>query len=792
MIELIIDGTRCDLGDMPILPIGFNLDELSNIESGGIGRTIELSIPFTPNNDALLGNSCDIYAKERFNEHCHTATIAYDGIKIVEGKVHLLATDIRSGYTLRIEEEGYDWVAKVSENRLSQLPIEFSGDLTLPTIEESWGDNCAVRFLPVYRGNYDISISKDSIHPVEQVLLTDDFHPFISVAEMVRQIFAECGYTLKSSLFNGGLAENLYMSGDYVRSDVEADRIKCDFLARRQNRITVFADFSGRVYASKAFISNTVGNIVDTVDPNAVDSDGNTMSDTFATEDCFRLNEDEQICFVPPTAVNVGFILNVKYVTDYKIATRERLKGFDKFEGLNGVKVEYVLANSFKDCRDSALPNFSYLALVFDHESGREYRLIEHTSLGTQYTMGEWSARSATVETDTEGDVVGLTLYYRDSASDEWAEYEGDWAIYADNIKESGRVGVEMTVRMPPQEVAAGEELLLDKFWFGGAEKGMFFTLCAGTSLRPYFTNQPGYGSQIEYADIAPKRIRQIELLNALAQMFNLVFLTDKEQRSVRVEPLEWLYDRDNIIDWTSRIDFAQPVVLSDTGLGRPNRIELSYLDADKATHAFNLENETLLGHWGWSNTLCGAREATRSLENPLFTTTLNRDNVLGFAPSASLLQVGDVGDSDSMAYGAFTPRIVYYLGNKPLPDGEYWNGSNSDSNRVYSYPCAAFVDGELGVNLCFEERNGVVGLSRFYEPQLLRERYRQTLSLTLHLSPTEITQLTRDNGLAPSVRNIYRFSILGEKALFRLAEIEKWDASQSTIRCKFYREMYD
>ena len=791
MIELKIDGKPCDLGDAPVIPIGFNIERLSDIESGE-GQQLELALPSTPRNDLLFGSSRDLYAKHRFNEVHHTASIVKQGLTLFEGDVHLLSTDIVGGYRLRIVERGHEWHAMVADRQLAQLGIDFSGNLTLSTIEHSWEGDNAVRFLPVYRGDYEMAMSKDSIHPVEQVLLTDDFHPFVSVGAMVRQIFADCGYTLRSDLFDSSFASSLYMSGDYTRSDVEADKSKCDFLARRQNDITVSADFFGRVYASNAFVVNTVGNIVDTINPEAVDSNGKVMSETFSTGDCFRINEDGQACFVPPTAVSAGFLLKLNYTTDYRIATRERLTGFDTFEGLNGVHIDYLLRNSFKDHRQEVLPNMSYTAFVFNHKEGRTYRLVEQTSLDTLHTMGEWSARSAKVATSDEGAPVDIALYFRDSSSGAWELFEEDWALYADNVEECGRVDVDMMVRIPPVEVSADRWLALDEFWFGGAEPGMNFTLRTATSLRPYFTNLPGYGSPLNYADIAPKAIRQGGLLKALTQMFNLVFLTDEEQRSVRVEPLEWLSDRSDIVDWSDRIDLSQAILLSDTGIDRPRGIELSYTSVDKASHTFNLENDTELGCWRWNNSLNGVKEYTRHVVNPLFTTTLNIDKVLGFAPSASILQVGDIEKQSNRVYGAFTPRIVCYLGTKPLPDGEYWGVASNSASDKHHYPYATFVDGRNGVNLCFEERDGVAGLSRFYLPQLLREQYRQELTLTLRLTPNEIIQLAKDNGLSPSVRTLYRFTILGENSIFRLAEVERWDTSQTTIRCKFQREMYD
>ena len=316
----------------------------------------------------------------------------------------------------------------------------------------------------------------------------------------------------------------------------------------------------------------------------------------------------------------------------------------------------------------------------------------------------------------------------------------------------------------------------------------MCLTLGTKTSLRPYFTNVAGYGSTLTYADIAPKRVRQIDLLGALSQMFNLAFVTDEERKVVRIEPLEELYKGGKVWDWTSRIDLAEPITLCDTGVDRPQEYTLSYKEADRASHLYNLANDTTLGSWSWRNSLYGTKNSTKRIANRLFTTTLNASGVLGCAPSASLLQVGDITLDEAATYGDFTHRIVSYRGLISLPSGESWNGKGS----AQGFPYATFIDGDRDINLCFEEREGVEGLARYYKEALLREESRQRVSLTLQLSPAEIVHLTKDDGHSPSVLDRFRFTILGESAIFRLVQFEAWSPSQMTVRCIFQRELAD
>ena len=421
---------------------------------------------------------------------------------------------------------------------------------------------------------------------------------------------------------------------------------------------------------------------------------------------------------------------------------------------------------------------------MFDHIEGREYTLSATQTDNVTLSLGDWSARSTLISTPATN-LASTNLYYRDGNDMEWRSYRGDWALYAGYIEENGMVDVELDFRIAPQDISAGESIVLDKFWFGGAEAGMRLIVGTGTSLQPYFTNVPGYNSNLEFKDIAPRNVRQIELLDALGEMFNLVFYTDRIRKEVYIEPLEAFY-KDDEIDWRGRIDILSGVAISDLGLDMPQDFVLTYLNTDKASNAFNNENGTTLGRWSLRNPLYGTTRSTKTCGNKLFTTTLNIANIIGCAPSASILQVGDT-DSDGDKMGAFTPRIVCYKGLQELPEGESWGGTS----RQNSYPYAAFLDDE-SINLCFEERNGIEGLSRFFRPMLLRQSNSHLVTLNLYLTTAEMATLFTTDGAKPSLRSRFRFDILGESSLFRLAKIERWDTESNVVRCSFERELND
>ena len=788
MVVLRIDGKRCDIGNFASLPLDFDASSLTNVEGARDGRTIELTLPSTPANNSLFGSACDIYSTQRFNSEHHTALVEEDGIELFGGTVYLLSATLNgedANYTIRISEGGAEWIESVMKRELSALDIPFSATLDLKSIAESWEGDSAVRFLPVCRNNEAPRYSSTSVLPVERVMLSDDYHPFISVAKMVETMFANLGYKLRSRFFESELGQSLYMSGDYARSDSSRAKSQCNFFARRSSPASATANYIGRVYASNSFATNTVGAIVDTADPTAVDSNGVPMYETFSSNGSFSKDEYGDICFTPKYSAKAGFILHLEYTTEYKIRSREEFVGFDTVEAVTGVRVEFSLANTCKDFRNEAEANMQYRALVFDHTEGQKYRLVATLPSGAISNVGEWSSRSKLVVMPATKP-TSLTLQFYDTTIGSWLPFDDDWALYPGYIDEEGELDVEMDLRLPPVEVSAGESYKLDKFWFGGAEMGMKIVVGTGTTLRPYFTNVPGYGSTLCYKDIAPRQISQGELLSALGNMFNLAFYTDKATKELFIEPLEELYKGTNEIALNEKI-VAEEITIFDAGLDTPQTLRLSYLNTDKATQKFNAENDTKLGVWSRRNPLYGTKHSIKERCNPIFTTTLNTSNVVSCAPSASLMQVGDYGVEEEGIDTSFTPRIVCYKGMRPLPNGECWIASN----RLKEYPYAAFLD-EESINLCFEDRNGLQGLHTYHLAQAERAAQRERITLTLHLTTAEAANLFSAEGSLPTLRSIYRFSILGESSRYRLVRVDSWSVENRSIRCTFERELTD
>ncbi|MBQ7856822.1 MAG: hypothetical protein IJ348_06905 [Alistipes sp.] len=787
MIRLFIDNIECDVPQQIDIPLDISSSNLRNVQSARSGRTIELELKGTPSNISIFGRSGHLYATKRFNAEQHTARIVVDGSTLLEGTANLLQCQSERGgdlrYRIRITGGGAEWAKQAAHDKVRDCGIEFSMRLTHDEIAKSWEGEQAVRFLPVSRNRYSATYTSATI-PNEHIMTIDDYHPFISVKAVVERIFTKEGYTVESEFFDSELFRSLYFSGEYSSADTYAQRAKASFRARRQAPVTASADSLGRVFASPGVLNYSVGNVVDTANPLAVDCNGKTMSDTFVNNDVFFTDEYGYICFSPPSAMNVGFILHLEYETPFRILSRERLKGFDKVEFLSGVSLDFALTNTYIDFRERIAAAGSYKLFIFDFAAGEQYRLTIKDQSGNVCSTLVATAQSTIVNMpDTEG----LTASCERLEGGSYVPYEGDWTLYESFIPESGTKQVSVDLRIPPQQMYAGEMFYFDKIFFGGADPGMEITLGTGCSLQPYFSTTPGYGSTVTFKDITHNNIWLIDLLDAVRQMFNLAIYTDTRQKRVYIEPMEELLGKWATKDWNNRIDASQPVVISDAGIDAPQWRVLKYRDGDKASEQFNAEHDTTLGRWCIENPLYGAVASTRNDVNPLFTTGVNRTGLYSIAPSASIMQVGDSNDSGSMET-PFTTHIIRYMGMQPLPEGEMW-GYPTSSNL---YPLAGFHhvgDGENDTfSLCFEERDGCEGLHRYYDAAMGREAEGHYLTLTLRLSPLDVERLLYPQRGEASLMSLFRLTHEGEQSLFLLDRLQEYSPSTQEARCRFLR----
>ena len=779
MVEILIDGARCDLEAGYTLPKNiYTLDgeALRKASKQQSGRSVKLHLPSTPCNDTIMLHATDPCAGERFNEREHTGEVKVDGVTLLRGVVHLLAAESELGHTtyvIRIRDGAGDWAESAVRTDLSETQLEYNVTLDEELIERSWDEGATVRFLPVRHDDYTPAYDSTSLFPPQRVMTVSDYHPFISLEALLRAIFAEKGYEIVSDFMQSEEFQKLHMSGCYATAGKSLTKLNAaaGFLAGRESEPTAEADSAGRVWLTPLVLTSSLGNFVESAEG------GNR----FNNNDVLTIS-DEGVTYRPPVAVTAGFELRLKYTTDYRITSQRGIQGFDALYIDSGCDMKFNLTNIFPDRRNAATAGVQYRCVIFDYQPNTIYRLLYTSNEGggilTVFTVG------STYVTIPNGHTNVRCTLQRKIDNDTFVEMSDGWSLYDGYVEDEGEVEVDVTLRTSPELISPTAGKSFARMYLHGAAEGQRIKLSKECTLRPIFSASPGLGSPLTFADVAQHGASQMELIEAVQQMFNLRIMTDAEARKIYIEPHDDFYNGE-CYDWSKKVVRSGKIEAEQMDVELNKVRTLCYrAEEDGAVSRYNAQNETKLGEW---STVVDSHAALMGRErraNTLFCPTLSEAGIHATAPSAMIMQVGD-RDSDELE--RVTTRVVRYEGLRPLPEGEVW----SFPSYAQSYPFAAFHSpGEF--TLCFEERDGVQGLHRYYDNEWRAQELRHTLTLDILLSPHEVAEIGACDGDGPNVRSRYKLNIAGQGAEYNLVAVESYDAKRGVARCRFVRRMND
>lgn len=778
MIELLIDGQRADLSEDFALPKGcvsFDFDKCGDLSALRSGHSVELEIPASRSNDRLLGFPADSKGAERFNEAYHKAEIVADGATLMSGVVHLLSTKVgqngAKSYSLKVHQGGVDWVESLARTTLDKTDMRYGVIFDGDAVEQSWTEDVAVRFLPINYDSYADVQDENSLIAAEQIMTLDSYYPFLSVEKVVKAIFAQAGYEVQSRFFESEEFRQLHISGKFATMDqAKHERLKAytGFEAGRTSTASAVASSTGRVWLSDIVLQNSVGKFVNTTEGEGLYNSGSVLKIT-----------DEGLSYHPKSTQMVGFEYEFHYKTEYSILSRERLQGFDSIYVGSGADMRFELRNPYKDCQAQLQPNMEYMCCIFDYEAGQSFRLI-YSSAGSQIKLADIADRTAMVTSPQSiGMFYGLEMQLK-NADGTYSRYEGDWALYEGYVATQGEVEVAVKLRTRAEQITPAAGKSFDSIYIYGAREGQRLTLLEGCRLRAVFSPTPTIGTFINWEDVSPKDVTQLELMEALQQMFNLRFFSSDTARKVYVEPREdWMRSTEK--DWRKRLVYSDCMTFSDSAEGVSRERILGYrTETDGAVERFNQETQSKLGEWSYTMKSFLSKPQKKRILSELFspTLTLKTDPL---CPSAEIMQVGD-RDSESET---FTMRVIIYRGLKPLGEGEKW-GYPSFSK---SYPYATFCSDD-GFTLTFEDRNGAEGLHRHYDAEWQAQDECQELTAEIRILPHEMELLLDPERADETFGSRYLLSISGESALFRLQAIESYDVGRAVARCRFRRTL--
>ena len=773
MVEIRIDGQRCDVeaGYVPDKrAFSFDSEALADIDKQRTGRSLTLRLPLSPTNDSIMGYAADPATAEQFNDTYHQGEVVVDGVTLLKGVATLLGIEADKGrgyYQIRIRDGAGDWIELIASRSLDEADIGFEATLNGQTIKESWSGEQAVRFLPVLFDDYREPHDSTSLFPPQRVMTAADYYPFISVRRMLKAIFEGAGYTVESRFMESDELKRLYFSGRYPSAGRSLARLEesSGFKAARTSAATTTADSSGRVWLTPLVLTSSLGNFVDTTKGDGLYNHGGVLQIT-----------SSGVEYRPKVEASVSFEIGLKYTTEYKMLSSSRLQGFDALYVDAGCDIEIPLANPFKDRRQSLTPGVEYKCVNFNHQGGTIYNLVYITDSGTTtlktfikseitFTMPELSGGQCALRTANGKDVTG------------------DWAIYDGWVNTTGEMEVEVMLQTPPERLSPSKAKSFSNMYLHGGTSGQSVTLASGCTLQARFTSSPAEGSLLTAETVLGHQCSQLDFVKAIVQMYNLRIATIEGSRKVLIEPYDDFYNG-ALNDISHYVEPREPMLATEMATELCRTRSLGYRsEGDGAVARHNAQNDEVFGRWSSTTLSYAAKMGSQRLTNDLFCPTISATGVHATAPSALIMQVGD---RDADAKEEVAMRIVRYEGMEPLPEGESWGAPSFGAE----YPLAAFHSPRR-FTLCFEDRDKVKGMHRYYDKQWSAEAQRRRLTASLTL-PAHLLQQMCDTDEGGGARDTYRLSIGGQGANYRLSRVVSYDTATGRAQCEFVRTITD
>ena len=783
-MELFIDNQRADLDERSVVSVTLSVASVTDPEYGRTGYTKNVTIPMTAANRRLMGDCDQIAAADRFNFRRHAARIEHDGCVILDGDIRLTDCEKADGggrYAFRIVGTGKKWADHAARNRLSTLFPDYAEMFGAGMIAQSWTSDAVVKWFPVHRlSRVAPALAVSDAVRVLRVLTTEDYHPFIRLRDVLHAIFEEAGYVLESRFIDGDYFGSLYMSGNYSERDVSRLRQRMDFRAARGEPAVAKADESGFVYADPLRTVNSVGNLVDTVQP--IEGRAENLFDNGG---CFAIEQGRAV-FTPTETVSVGFEYRLRYLTDYRMESRSRLSGFDRVYLGGGRIYACNLTNPFPDRREEFKANKTFMWIVFGFVQGETYRLVAERTAGgvtEEVVLAQLASRTVQVAVTETGAYANLRVEKRVDATGEFVAYSGEWGLYDGYVAETGNMMVEVSLRSGREELSVGRPKYFDTLYFAGAAEGMSFCLVEAT-VRPIFLPHPTLGDRVTFAEVAAHDISRMEVVQAVREMFGLCFYTDELSHTVYAEPRRDFYRDDVVVDWSDRLDWSHPLKVADLRSDTPDTLTWEYRDGDTATADFNRRNGGRLGSWSISIGNPWQEGEAKRYVNTLFTPSVETDETGLSAASARLVAAGSETDDDGSLN--FPAKVVRYAGMVGLPDGECWEWPSYGTD----YPSIAFhnPDPAVGFTLGYADRDGRSGLHVWWDGVVDAYRDGVRLEAWIRLGTDDIETLSRPDGLMRDFRARFRLRIDGERSDWRLEEVCDYTPGAVSTKCVFTR----
>lgn len=793
-MDIYLDNKPLNTDQNTNAPLNIALSSITDIATGKIPFSKTIKIPDTPENRRKLGYSSEVFALERFNNGRHPARIEQDGFVVMQGIAQLskVETTLTGRYFhLNLIGEEIEWIKAASETPLSGTELGLSGKISDTLVRESLADTfpAPFRLSPIQKGRFIEEAGEDNWRERKWTLLSD-YVPFFRLVTLFRLIFTQAGYAVESSFLDGGAMGDLYISGRWRKYDVDELDEKYGFRAGRFSGQEIGIGLNG-------IDAMAVGNIVDTADPEEENSDGEKVDDVYNHGGGFQMIEGKPV-YVVAKDMTVGLLYTLHYFSP--ITVDGGAWGFKNNKWFDRVEIAETDGSMLSFDITKYAPNFDIDARKAITGETKYYFVLSSIFLSAPSKYEKLLLGFKTDEENAEDipEVEMMEIHHKDFFTTPDTAY-GRAYLFGKNDKDKPELlndavwkimevptEVEITAKIyiPARRYTAGTQIRIASPAFRGYttyRRLETLALSGDTTVETYFSPQAGVGDEISSENmLALGEIKQLDIIKAVKQLFNLHLYTDTATRTVYVEPRDDFYNGP-VLDWTDKIDYSKTIEMEELGGDLGNNFILTYKDGDPQVSARNESSKTKYAEFTTPILNTVSKKEDYTVANEFFTPAIIRSGGYSAAKDAALLQIGDPSDTDNESpYErdmTFEPKVVRYGGLRTLPTGQQWLYPSGADNVV---PAISFQD--EATNLGFDKEDG---LNRYYQENIELYNHGRRLTLHLHLTPRDVEPFIILNDEKRDFRATVKLRMAGEDVLCKLEEIKDFDpAGKGSTKC--------
>lgn len=229
-IDILVNGQRLEFKDKNIGLIFSNqLTDILNIETKNAEYSFEISIPFTKNNNIILGYADNLSQLNKFNR-LYNAEVYADGILIFNGTLSITATE-KSSYTANLVSiKTYSLEDIFGEHTLYDIDwyVTYHGAPTINAVNQTNNHQYYFPFVSYGVFQKEPYYSDEVANDYTSKYIIDEwnrwyyssFEPSLNMLETIRKAFEQYGYNVGGNAFEDPILSNIYMSMNITNDQI--------------------------------------------------------------------------------------------------------------------------------------------------------------------------------------------------------------------------------------------------------------------------------------------------------------------------------------------------------------------------------------------------------------------------------------------------------------------------------------------------------------------------------------------------------------------------------------------